>query len=185
MAYAVIAPSGVLDILEESNALHHCAGSSNRYWERIEQNESYILFLRKTSNIHKPYYTLEVEPDGTVRQTRTKYDRQNADIEKAKAFLAKWQKIIAGRLTSEDRALAETSRTLRLEEFTELREKNAIIHTGDFAGQKLVDVLTADLMVNKAAQKTGSGTATMRFRGPFYYTEIKTIVSDRNPLANI
>ena len=149
--YAVIAPSGVLDILEESNALHHCAGSSNRYWERIEQNESYILFLRKTSNIHKPYYTLEVEPDGTVRQTRTMYDRQNADIEKAKAFLAKWQKVIAGRLTSEDRALAETSQTLRLEEFTELREKNAIIHTGDFAGQKLVDVLTADLMVNKAA----------------------------------
>jgi len=149
--YAVVSPTCILDILEESEALHHCAGSSDRYWERIEQNESYILFLRKTSNIHKPYYTLEVEPDGTVRQTRTTYDRQNADIEKAKAFLAKWQKVIAGRLTSEDRTMAETSKTLRLEEFAELREKNAIIHTGEFAGQKLVDVLAADLMVNQAA----------------------------------
>ena len=50
-----------------------------------------------------PYYTLEIEPDGTVRQKRTKFDRQEPDIKDAKKFLAEWQRVVAKRLTRGDR----------------------------------------------------------------------------------
>ncbi|MCI8756812.1 MAG: hypothetical protein HFG18_09535 [Oscillospiraceae bacterium] len=149
--YSVVAPTGIADILAEGDALHHCVSAQERYWERIEQRESYILFLRKNVALEKPYYTLEVEPDGTVRQKRTEFDRQDEHIKTIEAFLQEWQAVISKRLTTEDQSLAETSKALRVEEFQELRQKNAVIHTGELAGKKLVDVLTADLMVNNAA----------------------------------
>ena len=107
--------------MDEGGKLHHCVGSSDRYWERIERRESYVLFLRRVSKPDAPYYTLEIEPDGTVRQKRTMYDRQKE----------------------------EKSCILRNQEFTQMRENQVIIHTGDLRGQLLVDVLMKDLMENK------------------------------------
>lgn len=147
-SYAVVAPKGVEDIIKEGKALNHCVGSHERYWDRIERKESFVLFLRKSSRPKERYYTLEIEPDGTIRQKRTEYDRQKPDIENANEFLAEWQKVISQRLTSGDRALAEKSRVLRSEEFKQLREDRVVIHTGDLRGQLLVDVLMADLMEN-------------------------------------
>ncbi len=144
--YTVIVPTRIEEILAEGRALHHCVAEIDRYWDRIERNESYVFFLRKTDNLDKAYYTLEVEPGGTVRQKRTMYDRQEADIEDASSFLRKWQHEIHSRMTKEDRELAQTSRILRLENFNELREKNVLINTGKLQGQRLVDILMADLM---------------------------------------
>lgn len=148
--YAVVAPNGVLDIIVEGDMLCHCLRGSDRYWDRIQTHESYILFLRRVSAPDVPYYTLEIEPDGTVRQKRTKFDRQEADIEDAKKFLAEWQCVVAKRLTRSDRKKAEVSRVLREQEFDQMRQDNVTIYTGDLAGQRLVDVLTADLMENAA-----------------------------------
>ena len=148
--YAVIAPNGVLDIIVEGDFLCHCLRGSDHYWDRIETHESYILFLRRASAPGIPYYTLEVEPDGTVRQKRTKFNRQEDDIKEAEQFLAEWQKVIARRLTNADRKKSAVSRVLREREFEKLRQDNIVIHTGDLAGQRLVDVLTADLMENAA-----------------------------------
>ena len=148
--YTIIVPNGVLDIIVEGDFLCHCLRGSDRYWDRIKNHESYILFLRRTSAPDVPYYTLEVEPDGTVRQKRTKFDRQEDDIEDAKKFLAEWQRIIAKRLNAGDRKKASVSRVLREKEFEQMRRDNVIIHTGDLAGRRLVDVLTADLMENAA-----------------------------------
>lgn len=144
--YAVVAPNGVLDIIVEGDMLCHCLRGVDRYWDRIQTHESYILFLRRASVPDMPYYTLEIEPDGTVRQKRTKFDRQEPDIEDAKKFLAEWQRVVAKRLTRGDRKKAEASRVLREQEFEQMRRDNVIIYTGDLAGQRLVDVLTADLM---------------------------------------
>ncbi|RFZ77503.1 hypothetical protein DS742_18205 [Lacrimispora amygdalina] len=144
--YTVVVPCRIEDIILEGENLHHCLGNVERYWERIESRESYVLFLRLTSEPEKSYYTLEIEPDGTVRQKRTMYDRQKADIEEAKKFLKKWQKEISKRLTDEERELAKTSRVLRNQEFAQLREDQVIIHTGHLCGHLLVDVLMADLM---------------------------------------
>lgn len=148
--YAIVAPTGALDIIVEGDMLCHCLRGSDRYWDRIETHESYILFLRRTSALDTPYYTLEIEPDGTVRQKRTKFDRQENDIEDAKKFLSEWQRIIAKRLTANDRKKAANSRVLREQEFEQMRRDNVIIYTGHLAGRRLVDVLTADLMENAA-----------------------------------
>jgi tRNA A-37 threonylcarbamoyl transferase component Bud32 len=146
--YMVVVPSGILDIITEGRALHHCVGSSDRYWDRIERRESFVMFLRKTDDPFHAYYTLEVEPDGTVRQKRTEYDRQKKDIEQATEFLQKWQRVITARLTESDKALAAESRILREKEFIQLKKDRVIIHTGHLAGRLLADVLMADLMEN-------------------------------------
>ncbi len=144
--YAVVAPNGVLDIIVEGDMLCHCLRGADRYWDRIQTHESYILFLRRASALNIPYYTLEIEPDGTIRQKRTMFDRQEADIVDAKKFLAKWQRVVAKRLTADDREKAVASRILREQEFDQMRRDNVIIYTGHLAGRRLVDVLTADLM---------------------------------------
>ena len=146
--YMIVAPTGVEDIILEGNALTHCIAYSDRYWDRIERRESFVVFLRKTADPFHAYYTLEVEPDGTVRQKRTEYDRQKKDIEQATEFLQKWQRVITARLTESDKALAAESRILREKEFIQLKKDRVIIHTGHLAGRLLADVLMADLMEN-------------------------------------
>lgn len=148
--YVITAPACVEDMIREGMNLHHCIANSDCYWERIERKESYLLFLRKANEPEVPYYTMEVEPNGTVRQLRTYYDRQNPDIGAAREFLKEWQQVVAERLTEEDRRMADVSRTLRTQEFAQMRRDNVIIHTGDLAGRKLVDVLMADLMESVA-----------------------------------
>lgn len=144
--YVIVAPTCIEDVLAEGDALCHCISNVDRYWDRMEQRETYLLFLRKTSKPDKPYYTMEVEPNGTVRQLRTFYDRQEKDIQKARTFLRAWQKMVAKRLNEEDRMLAKASKEMREREFIQMRKDQVIIHTGDLAGKLLVDVLTADLM---------------------------------------
>ncbi|EOS72119.1 MAG: hypothetical protein HFG77_07600 [Hungatella sp.] len=151
--YTILAPRTVKDILEEGQALHHCIDKKKEYFERINNQESFILFLRKTKQPDQPYYTLEVEPGGVIRQKRTEYDRQKKDIDKASAFLRKWQKVVQKRLTGDDFALAEKSREIRIESYAEMRKKRVKINGGLFAGQYLADVLEADLMELPDAEK--------------------------------
>ena len=149
--YVIIAPSSIEEIIMEGRKLHHCLSHAERYWERMEKHESYLLFLRWTATPDEPYYTMEIEPGGTVRQIRTYYDRQNNDIEDARSFLRKWQLDVAKRLTADDQEKAKASKVLRLQEFAQLRQDQVKIHTGNLAGHLLVDVLTADLMESAAA----------------------------------
>lgn len=127
--YMIIAPTGVEDIILEGNALTHCIANSDRYWDRIENRESYILFLRKSTDPTKAFYTLEIEPDGTIRQKRSTLNEQYEDIEQATGFLLKWQQVVAKRLTAEDRSLAGQSRALRTEEFEQLRKDQVMART--------------------------------------------------------
>ena len=48
------------------------------------------------------------------------------------------------------REKAEKSKVLRLQEFEQLQQDDIRIHTGDLAGQRLVDVLVSDLMETAA-----------------------------------
>ncbi len=143
--YTVLVPTTVDEILFEGKQLSHCV-SHDKYWDRLSRSETYIFFLRKTDEVNVPYYTLEVEPCGTIRQKRTLGDLQNDDIKDASVFLRKWQNVISKRMTGEDRRLAEISRQLRIEEFAEMDSDNIIIRTGHLHGHRLVDVLMADLM---------------------------------------
>ena len=145
--FSIVVPERIADIIFEGRALGHCLDRSDIYFDRISHRESYIVFLRRTEKIDKPFYTLEIEPDGTARQKRTTGDKQDKDFEACKSFIRKWQNSIQKNLAPEDRSLALKSADLRVREFTDLRKKQSRIWHGALQGQLLVDVLEADLMV--------------------------------------
>ena len=144
--YIIRIPEGAKDILEESRFLDHCIQRGTRYFERIATRESYILFLRQKSDPNTPWYTLEVEPGGTIRQKRSYNNEQYADLEDAKPFLAEWQQVVQQRMNAAESGFAEKSRAARMREFDDLKEKGSVIRTGSHAGQLLVDELMRDLM---------------------------------------
>lgn len=161
--YTVVVPIGISDLIVEGNMLCHCIAHVERYYKRIETHESYLMFLRKTKDPATPYYTLEVEPGGAVRQKRTFDDRQNADIKDATEFLIKWQEELQKRMTASDRRLAAKSRKLRDEEFKELRENKVTVRNGYLRGKYLADVLEADLLdvgFDNVKKKNKKGEAT-------------------------
>lgn len=144
--YSIVAPKGIADIVREGTALKHCIHTCDFYFDRISHRETYLLFLRWTDRIDAPYYTLEVEPSGNIRQKRTTGDNQNPDFKKAVKWLKKWQKEIKKRLSKEDEELGKKSNEMRIKELEELREKGNKIWHGKLAGQLLVDVLEEDFM---------------------------------------
>ena len=144
--YQIVAPKSIDDILYEGDTLHHCVNKTDNYFDRIASKESYILFLRKKENPEVPFYTLEVEPDGTIRQKRAEFDRQNKDIDEVTSFLRLWQKEIQKRLTKKDYMSAEKSRKLRQRKYQEVRDQHIVVHGGEFAGKLLADLLEKDLM---------------------------------------
>lgn len=118
-------PERIVDIVTEGNYLHHCAGATDRYFDRIKQHETYICFLRKVSEPDIPFYTIEVEPGGTIRQHRGMYDEE-PELDAVKPFLRDWQKEIKKRMKKEDRERAAKSKILREENIKDLKEKNNI-----------------------------------------------------------
>lgn len=134
--WQVITPRILMDIVDDSHQLHHCAGASDRYYERIQTEETYILFLRRDPE--KAWYTLEVEPGGTVRQKRSEYNRQ-PDLDVVNEYLKEWQVAIRKRLKERDKQLAAQSAQQRAEEMEQLRN-------GTERNHQLLDLLMADLM---------------------------------------
>ena len=121
--YIMVVPNRLVDIVEEGRVLHHCAGSCDRYFDRIKQRETYICFLRKKEEPAKPYYTIEIEPSGTIRQHRGYLDEE-PEIEQVKPFLREWQKVIKKRLNKKDMEYAQVSAVKRQENIEELKAKN-------------------------------------------------------------
>lgn len=155
--YAIVCPRGIADIILEGKILSHCIARVDRYYERITSGESYLLFLRKAGDKEIPWYTLEVEPGGTVRQKRTTYDQQNEDLKRATDFLREWQAEVQKRMTAEDKEDAKRSAKIREEEFRELRETKTVVRSGILRGKLLADVLEADLMeieIEETAEET-------------------------------
>lgn len=142
--YEVIVPEGAAAIQREGRLLRHCVGTTDRYFDRMAEEESYIMFLRKTKSRTSPWYTMEVEPGGAIRQLRTFGDDEGKDRDEAKAFLKKWRFEISKRLGQAEKEAAKVSREKRLAEFEELRKNGNIIRNGKLAGKLLVEVLEAD-----------------------------------------
>ena len=120
--YSITVPRRCVDIVLEGRALHHCAGATDRYFDRIKQHETYICFLRRTEEPDKPYYTIEVEPGGTIRQHRGYMDEE-PEIEEVRPFLREWQQVIRRRMSEEDRERARISAVKRQENIEELKAK--------------------------------------------------------------
>lgn len=147
--YAVRVPRGAYDIIREGKLLRHCVGSTDRYFDRIATSESYVMFLRKCNRPDTPWYTMEVEPGGKVRQLRTLGDEEGKDRAEAKKALRAWQSEVRKRLGKVEGGktemdAAEISREKRLREFEELRKNGNVIRNGKLAGRLLVEILEAD-----------------------------------------
>ena len=143
-------PSTPGNLIYRTAKVQHCIIGKDTYFARMVKQESYLLFLRKKNAPQKPYYTLEVEPNGTVRQKRTYFDRQNPDIKQAEKFLLRWQKQLSRKLNKEDKILSLKSRDLRKREIEDLREKKVKVNGFGFTGKLLADILEEDLMENAA-----------------------------------
>lgn len=152
--YYVLVPSGAVDIMREGKRLNHCIvrEDENRYLERIEREETYIMFLRKNSDVDAPWYTMEVEPGGNVIQLRTYNDDDGSgrkgsmyhDRDEAKAALHIWRREIARRLDQGEITKAQKSREMLLKYWDDLQKNGNIIRGGYLKGSLLVDVLKDD-----------------------------------------
>lgn len=148
--YSVLVPAGAWDIMQEGVLLGHCSAreDDNVYLERIEQETSYIMFLRKNDKKDSPWYTMEVEPGGNVIQLRTYGDDDGKhkyhDRDEAKAALHQWRKDIAKRLGQGELTKAQKSREMLLKYWDGLQKNGNIIRGGYLKGSLLVDVLQAD-----------------------------------------
>lgn len=121
--YFIMVPKRIVDIVKEGQSLHHCVGSTDRYFDRIKQHETYICFLRKNEKPEEAYYTIEVEPGGTIRQHRGAFDEE-PELDEVKPFLKEWQKEIRKRMSQEDHERAAVSKIKREENIMDLKEKN-------------------------------------------------------------
>ena len=139
-SYKIIVPKSLADIIFEGSALHHCAGSTDRYFDRICQHETYICFLRKKSKPKEPYYTIEVEPGGVIRQHRGAYDEE-PEIEEVKPALREWQKEIRKRMKKKDKVRAKESERKRIENIEYLKE-----HINEKKNRFVLKGLEEDLM---------------------------------------
>lgn len=145
--FCIVVPAGIIDILKEGRSLGHCIDTTDRYFDRINQHISYLVFLRRAKEPDKSWYTLEIEPGGTVRQQRTTGNNQNkAEVEEYTPFIRKWQQEVRKRLTEEDRVQAAASKDMRIREYQDLRERKEKVWHGKLAGQLLADVLEGDLI---------------------------------------
>lgn len=115
-------PENLVEIVEEGYALHHCGGSSERYFNRIANRETYIGFCRRKKEPQIPFYTIEFEPDGTIRQNRSYYDEE-PNIEEIRGFLKEWQRKIKKRLNGKDLEYQKQSKVLRERNIEELKQK--------------------------------------------------------------
>lgn len=140
--YMLIVPESIKDIVDDGRQLHHCAASSERYFDRINKRECYLVFVRRKEEPDKAWYTVEIQPGGTIRQKRTEFNRQD-DEDKVMAFLKKWQKEIKKRLTQEDIALEQQSCIQREIEQMELIQK------GDEKSMRVWQELENDFLKNK------------------------------------
>jgi hypothetical protein len=90
--YSIVSPGTIDELDIEGNVLHHCVGS---YKNNVAKGKEIILFLRKNSDPKTPFYTIDLDTDGYIRQIHTKYNGNiSNDPEKDDliAFLKEWGK---------------------------------------------------------------------------------------------
>ena len=76
--YSVVLPTCGEDIIKEGRDMHHCVGS---YVDRVIENSTYIIFIRKTETPDQCYLTCQVSTDGEIGQYYLAYDRRISSAE--------------------------------------------------------------------------------------------------------
>lgn len=75
--YMIVPAGRCEELVEEGRALHHCVGANDFYMTAMAEGRSWILFLRRKSELDKPYYTIEIDMyTDEIKQYYSAYDRQ-------------------------------------------------------------------------------------------------------------
>ena len=68
------------ELIKESQALHHCVGSSDTYMKKHAEGKSFILFLRRKETPEVPFTTIEIsgvkEKEARILQWYEAYDKK-------------------------------------------------------------------------------------------------------------
>ena len=144
--YCIVAPKSIDDIYREGTVLKHCIHTCDIYFQRIDIRETYLLFLRRSSAPDVPWYTVEIEPGGNIRQKKSVLNEAYEDLDDAMPFLREWQRWVKKNLSEEDKKLAEKSDKARREGYAKLRKEEKIIWHGSLQGTLLADALESDFM---------------------------------------
>ena len=87
--FSVVAPTKAEDLANEGSKLHHCVKSYIRY---VTNGETNIVFIRKNTELEKPFFTVEITNDNIIQQVHGLQNR-NADTEPGLTeFVEKWAK---------------------------------------------------------------------------------------------
>ena len=142
--YAVLVPQKIEDIIKEGEALHHCVGTQEWYFDRISRKASYIVFLRRQENLETEFYTMEIEQNGNVVQKSKEYNRTGEDYEEAEIFLKKWKKNVLKKIEKQEKVPEKPQVTLWTAELSAAYKDHVVIKGGKHQGQYLTDVLEAE-----------------------------------------
>lgn len=89
--YMIIPAGRCEELVEEGRALHHCVGANDIYMNAMAEGRRWILFLRRKSELNKPYYTIEIDMyTDEIKQYYSEYDRQ-PDKEEIRKVLDKFK----------------------------------------------------------------------------------------------
>ena len=89
-------PKKASDITLEGRLQHHCVGASDLYMKKMNEDRSFIVFLRKKQAPNRPYYTIEIDGKGKIIQWYAAYDRK-PDKEIIEPWINKWSKVVSKR----------------------------------------------------------------------------------------
>lgn len=76
--YSVVVPKSPTDIIDEGNNMHHCVGG---YVQQVVDNDTYIVFIRKTNTPNECYITAQIDLKGRLGQYYLAYDRRVSSAE--------------------------------------------------------------------------------------------------------
>ncbi len=87
--FAVVVPKTANDVANEGIELHHCVKS---YIPKIAEGRTNIVFIRKSDELDKPFFTVEVSHEMCIEQVHG-FGNRNANTEPGLTeFVKKWAK---------------------------------------------------------------------------------------------
>lgn len=89
--YIVIAPDEPEKLAQEGMELHHCVKT---YIDRVSDGITNIMFIRKATDVEKPFFTVEISNSGNIEQIHGSCNRNLNTEPDLIPFVKKWAKEI-------------------------------------------------------------------------------------------
>jgi hypothetical protein len=88
--FCVIAPSKPVDVAVEGITLRHCVKS---YIPSVSAGTTNIMFIRRKGKEEEPFFTVEVDSAGSIRQVHGMCNCNVSSVEGLTEFVRKWSKL--------------------------------------------------------------------------------------------